>query len=431
MARGIELMASRVALMRILLLAALVSVAAPVTAQVSLGLEGGLSSRRNITRAVLPEDQVDDDVAYLGAEIAHTSSTVHIATDLSYGFTREKYLNNSFSDSDLISGSGSILLRDARGTMSWVLENNTDESTINVLDPDVPENRDRISSTSTGPTLNFWLSQRESVGVTVLRTWVRTSLGFSGSDSLKYSLQWNRTISSKLDMVLAVSRKETEPLYSDPLTQDRANLTLTRRLRLGGVNLMVGHVRLDDKDGEKIGDSPEYQLSLDWTADRQTLTAEYSRIVSESGAEDRVGRGGPVLPGSPVFELNLIDTKALGYEFALVPNRLLFNLDGTREQRQGALADSRINVETLGTGLSWQLRKSVVQFKVELENRESETDFESGSTEQTNYYLSYERPIGQSMNVSLSYERQVFDTGLDDSNPVSEFIEARFTYDVY
>jgi len=268
------------------ILVALLFGSSVVTAlEIKPGVGAGLQYTNN---AALTSDDEDDDLivkGYLGANVSENTGPVnaHVLASLVY----EKYTDNTFGDQynfNLNSNAQWDIIRDR---LNWQVADYFTRIRTNSLDSDTPDNQENANAFSTGPSITFSISPRNSLFLNpVFRDFYYED---SDTDNQQYELggQWSYQMYRTMD-VGPVGRV-TKIDYENDQIQDYTISFLG--IRVNGrrprsaytVNLGKNYVQRDGFDNVSGFDGDvNFRYSLTGSS---SLRAYASKVITDASSD--------------------------------------------------------------------------------------------------------------------------------------------------
>jgi hypothetical protein len=105
---------------------------------------------------------VEDNLTQYQANVGLARTTSKLLTTLGYNFSKLDYEKGLLNDRNFVTGSGTVTWSPIQDTFSWNLSNNRSQQVIDPLEPTTQNNLVTSNITSTGPSLQFRLTDRTS-----------------------------------------------------------------------------------------------------------------------------------------------------------------------------------------------------------------------------------------------------------------------------
>lgn len=377
--------------------------------QIERGLNVGLevTPTDNVYQEV-DDPESDTEVALqIGANLQSTNQ-IH-TFNLDYQGKSSEYLDESFSQRHSINGTARLDVFTTSRTFGWFISNDEQDTVINVVGPDTPDNRSQRRLTQTGPILNFRLDATDSLQVA--HVWSQTDIENSDADSdaVSTSAKWTHRFNSNTALSLLCETTEVEPeiFVVDTYTQKSFGIELEKNIRYGTFTTYVGSSSVDDVTnmaGDEL-DANVYDVSLKFFINRSSLMVSTVKNLQGSGGNGYYSDASFDI-GSETFAIELSKRDLASLSIPLGSGRSILIFDYFAVEAENTLNESvrRFGTSAVSISRSFANNQQLI-LRYAKTNNHIDLNTSNSEFERKRYTLAYQKDLGENFNMSCGIFR--------------------------
>ena len=396
MARQLEkVMWSKVMTQRLsVALAALICTTAGAV-EIGVELEVGVGHTDNITRASdTPGDLAIEDTIYdTGLTVSLEHESVRSNVDLRGSLVYHDYQDAPYDSETLPALDLSALFRITEQSLSWFLDGNVGQQSIDPFQPVTPVNRENFSFFTTGPSLYVPLGSRFSL---------RTDLSYSEIDyeeqpldnsrkgaQLSFVRQINPTRTLSLNVRGERTDFDSDDLF-EPIDRYDAFLQFSTTGSRNNIDIDLGW-SISERAGNR---SEEPLINVDWTrqvSPTTSITASAGSQISDSAESFRTNQQGSIEIGDVQDQQGITDPftedyAGLSLTYLATKTTLILGVGLIDENYLNSAVSSRNRqIQRLSASLT---RRLGTAWEVGLEAQQSGHDYEELGREDVDFLAS-------------------------------------------
>ncbi|WP_188151973.1 hypothetical protein [Teredinibacter waterburyi] len=414
------------------LLPLLIMQASTAIAEVDLVGQLGWSSLSNANLSVV--DPLSDDVLVYGGELSVEESNDYSLIDLSYSYIKTDYQDEVMPSRSQVLGVGHLELKTANNAFALLVDNRVRDSALDVLAGDsLPSNLQRVTTSSVAPRARLQLDSRDTVDMTVARTWVKTENATADSTADSVSANWSRATSAKGFFALRLSHSEISPQQGlvEQVKQQRVTAHVNRRINDGSVSFSIGASTTKTSasfEFEQLSSELEYDAALVKRFDIGSFNLAFSREVATTGL-GAVNSTQALSAGSDQFQIEILERTVLGYNADLIANRLNLDLELSQASEEDRLSGGAVDIENAAATLAATLRFGLLSLRVNSSDRNvigSDSGTLGRSGTELSYELAYSAELIRDLRTTCRVEISEFKR--DEGDIDAETFGCRFDY---
>lgn len=259
-------------------------IAAEATAEsiANFGITGSLTYFDNPLNLNDPQEEETLNTLRLNGSIAR--ETQRFGSSFNYQAEKQDFDKNLQADTSRVTGRGEITWKAIRDRLQWSLSNNRSNQLIDSLAPDISDNRQVISTTSTGPRLTLPIGSSNQLNVQI----DHALSGFEISDLFDQtrttiSTDISRNVTQRLRVTLQSSLSDASydsgllpgfEIFNNSVTGTVTDETYTFSLKLGHAS--------STREGLPKVSNPIIEANATYTLSSQiSVAASYSETVQD------------------------------------------------------------------------------------------------------------------------------------------------------
>ena len=325
------------------------------------------------------------------ASVSGLERNISLATDVNHQGTRSSAVGNyqmtrnyypeSFITDMTVQGGAKLSVDILPRNVSWNTSHVRTDTLRDFNDNDTPENRVIRQDFQTGPLLSMRLTPLDTVQSSATRSWKTTESDSSlDSETDSVSINYNRLINSKTDLVLSVSSSDVSFELAQGYETQSETITLNRQIKDGKLSLQIGSNKVSQV--LMTTRSPTVNLSISKTLFQANVSLSYRKLLTHTS----------------------VDFSELGL------NTPFFGVSGFTEV---------IEKEIFRFSLSRRVADAVdVNVSAYSDTSNSETSNITSDRKGLTAQLGYSRPLSSFSSANVNYTFNYLDDGTNDNSTV-------------
>lgn len=372
--------------------------------QVEQGMSVGLevTPTDNVYQVVGNPESDTEVTIQVGANL-QTGNQVH-EFNLDYQGKSSDYLDNSFSRTHSLNGTARLDLFTPSRTFGLFVSNDEQETIIDVVGPDTPDNQSQRHLSQAGPILNFRLDATDVIQLAQVYSSTYIENSQADSEAVSTFAKWAHRLDSGTTFSLRGERTTVEPeiFVVENYTQESIGVELSKRILYGNATLYVGNSVIDDVvslDGEEL-DSDVYDVLINFSINGSELAISAVKNLQGSGGNGYYSDTSFDV-GSELFTIELNKRELASLSIPLRGGQSFLGLDYSAIKVVDVLEGGVRKFGTSAVSYSQSLANNQqLTFRYAVTDNYTSSDQGESEYERNRYSFTYRKDLGEKLNMS-------------------------------
>lgn len=345
----------------------------------------------------------------LGVDFEH--STQNSILNINYNSRMSEYLQDSYDRRTSVNGTGRIDVFSDSKLIGWFVSGDQQDTVIDVVGTNTPDNFSQRSVYSTGPIINIRINARNSIRLEGISSRTVIEVSDADSETLSAAVTWERKISSRTRFNFSFMNSTVQPeiFTIDEYDQEDISVGMSHLLRYGQISASYGLSKVDqleDAEGDTL-DTEVYDLALSLRLTRWSLTLTSAQQLQSSGENGFFSETDFDI-GSQEFGVEINKRNKISVNLLAGPGSSGFTLDYSDIYSESPLTGSvrEMDVKSIGYAYYFDADDYVNLRYARTDSNDAVPGIPERELERNSMALSYTKGIGRSLDAICGISRQ-------------------------